>query len=66
MLAGVKLSEWAGISGVSRQSATWWFHAGTILAGAPERAAAGVAVYALVSSSGLRSDLGRRVAWLAG
>ena len=78
MLAGVKVSEWAGISGVSRRSATRWLHAGvlpvparqlaagTILVDAPERAGAGVAICARVSSCGQRSDLGRRVAWLAG
>jgi putative resolvase len=32
ILTGVKLSEWAGISGVSRQSASWWFHAGYLTA----------------------------------
>jgi putative resolvase len=78
ILTGVKLSEWAGISGVSRQSATWWLNVGvlpvpawqlvtgTVLAGAPGRAAAGVAVYAGVWSCGQRSDLGWQVAWLAG
>jgi putative resolvase len=76
--AGVKLSEWAGISRVSRRSATWWLYAGvlavrarqlaagTMLVGAPGQAGAGVAICALVLSCGLRSDLGRRVAWLAG
>jgi putative resolvase len=78
MLAGVKVSEWAGISGVSRRSAARWLHAGvlpvrarrlaagTIVVDAPERAAAGVAICGRVSSSGQRSDLGRRVAGLAG
>jgi putative resolvase len=78
MLAGVELSEWAGISGVGRRSASWWFRAGvlpvpawqlaigTILVDAPDRAAAGVAVCARVLSCGLCSDLGRGVAWLAG
>jgi putative resolvase len=78
ILAGVKLSEWAGITGVSRQSATRWFRAGvlpvparqlaagTMLVDVPEQAAAGVAIYVLVLSSGRRSDLGRQVAWLAG
>jgi predicted site-specific integrase-resolvase len=78
MLAGVKLPESAGIDGVSRQGATGWLHAGvlpvparqlaagTILVDAPERAAAGVAIYAWVSSCGQRSDLGRQVARLAG
>jgi putative resolvase len=78
MLAGVKVSEWAGISGVSRQGAAWWLHAGVlavparqraagaILVDAPDQAAAGVAIYARVSSCGQRSDLGQRVAWLAG
>jgi hypothetical protein len=39
--------------------------AGTFLVDAPERVAAGVAIYARVSSCGLRSDLDRQVAWLA-
>jgi putative resolvase len=78
MLAGVKLPEWARIGGVGCQSATRWLHAGvlpvaarqlaagTVLVGAPDQAAAGVAVCARVSSCGQRGDLGRRVAWLAG
>jgi predicted site-specific integrase-resolvase len=78
MLAGVKLPEWAGISGVSRRSAARWLHAGmlpvpawqlaagAILAGAPGQAGAGVAVCALVLSCGQRSDLGRQLARLAG
>jgi putative resolvase len=78
ILAGVKLSEWAGINGVSRQGATRWLHAGvlpvpawrlaagTVLVGAPERAAAGVVICARVSSFGQRGDLGRQVARLAG
>jgi predicted site-specific integrase-resolvase len=77
-MAGVKLSEWARVNGVSRQSATGWFHAGvlpvparqlvtgTILAGVPDRAAAGVASCARVSSCGQRGDLDRQVAGLAG
>ena len=78
ILAGVKLSEWAGISGVSRQGATWWLHAGVlpvparqlaagaVLVDAPGQVAGGVAVCARVSSCGQRSDLGRQVARLAG
>ena len=78
IVAGVKVSEWAGISGVSRRSAAWWCHAGVlavcarqlaagaILAGAPGQAAAGVAVCAGVLSCGQRGYLGWRVAWLAG
>ena len=77
-MAGVKLLEWAGMNGVSRQSATLWLDAGVLavparqpaagafLVGAPERAVAGVAVCARVSSCGQRGDLGRQVAWLAG
>lgn len=73
---GVKLSEWARINGVSRQSATRWFHAGvlpvaarqlatgTILVEEPPRAAAGVAVYSRVSSADQRGDLDRQVARL--
>ena len=30
MLVGVKVSEWARISGVSRQSADRWLHAGVL------------------------------------
>ena len=77
MLAGVELPEWAGISGVSRQGAARWLHAGvlpvtarqtagTILVDAPGQAAAGVAVCGWVSSCGQRSDLGRPVAWVGG
>jgi predicted site-specific integrase-resolvase len=78
IVAGVKVPEWAGISGVSRQGATGWLHAGVLavparqpaagafLVGAPERAVAGVVICAGVLSCGLRGDLGRRVAWLAG
>ena len=69
ILAGVKLSEWARISGVSRQSATGWFHdgvlavparqlaAGTILVDVPAQTAAGVAICARVFSFDRRSDL---------
>jgi putative resolvase len=76
-IAGVKLSEWARANGVSRQSATWWFHAGvlpvparqlatgTILVDALARGAVGVAIYARVSSSGQRADLDRQVARIA-
>jgi putative resolvase len=70
-VAGVELSEWAGLSGVSRQGVTWWLDAGvlaagTVLVGAQERATAGVTVCAWVSSCGQGSGLGWRVAWLAG
>lgn len=73
----MKLSEWPRANGVSRQSATRWFHCGvlpvrarqlascTILAGEPARDADGVAIYARVSSSDQRGDLGRQVADLA-
>ena len=72
----MKLSEWARLNGVSRQSATRWFHAGvlpvaarqlptgTILVDEPVPVAAGVAIYARVSSADQRSDLDRRVAGL--
>jgi putative resolvase len=78
MLVGVKVSEWARISGVSRQSAARWLHAGVhgdaarqlaagaILVDAPGRAVAGVVICGRVSSCGQRGDLGWRVAWLAG
>ena len=77
IVADVKVSEWAGISGESRRSATGWLHAGVlpvrarqraagaVLVGAPDRAVAGVAVCAGVLSCGRRGDLGWRVAWLA-
>ena len=73
---GVKLSEWARLNGVSRQSATRWFHAGVLPVGARQLAtgtivvdgvvdvAAGVAICARVSWAGQRSDLDRRVACL--
>lgn len=76
-MTGVKLSEWARINGVSRQSAARWFDAGvlpvparqlasgTILGGVPDRATAGVVICARVSSCGHRGDLGRQVARLA-
>ncbi|MGH9127657.1 MAG: IS607 family transposase [Acidimicrobiales bacterium] len=72
----MKLSEWAKQNGVSRQSATRWFHAGvlpvpahqlptgTILVDEDRPAPAGVAVYARVSSSDQRADLDRQVARL--
>ena len=77
MMAGVKLSEWARINGVNRQSAARWFHAGVlpvpvrqlatgaILVDVPDRATADVAIYARVSSSGQRGHLDRQVARLA-
>lgn len=76
MMMGVKLSEWARVNGVSRQSATRWFHAGvlpvparqlatgTILVDEPEREAGGVAIYARVSSADQRGVLDRQVARL--
>ncbi|MGH9115609.1 MAG: hypothetical protein ACRDWW_07225 [Acidimicrobiales bacterium] len=75
MMEPVKLAEWAGQNGASRQSATRWFHAGvlavparqlamgTILVDEPSRVA-GVAVYARVSSGDQRADLDRQVAKL--
>jgi putative resolvase len=78
ILAGVKVPEWARISGVSRQSATRWLDAGVlpvparqlaagmVVVDAPGQAAADVAICAWVSSCGQRGDLGRQVARLAG
>lgn len=78
MMEPMKLSEWARQNGVSRQSATRRFHAGvlpvaarqlstgTILVDEPIAAAAGVAVYARVSSGDQRTDLDRQVARLTG
>ncbi|MGH9093812.1 MAG: IS607 family transposase [Acidimicrobiales bacterium] len=74
----MKLSEWARQNGVSRQSATRWFHAGvlpvhasqlatgTILVDEPREGRGGVAIYARVSShcSAGATDLDRRVARL--
>jgi putative resolvase len=76
MMEWMKLAEWARQNGVSRQSATRWFHAGalpvparqlstgTILVDEPTMAAAGVALYARVSSADQRADLDRQVARL--
>lgn len=76
MMTGVKLSEWARASGVSRQSATRWFHAGvlpvparqlatgTSLVEEPERQSDGVAIDAQVSSADQRGALDRQVARL--
>jgi putative resolvase len=76
MMECVKLAEWAGDNGVSRQSAARWFHAGilpvparqlatgTILVDWLVKAASGVAVYARVSSGDQRVDLDRQVARL--
>ena len=73
MIEAVKLSEWARANGVSRQSATRWFHAGglpvparqlatgTILVEEAGHAPAGVAVDARVSSADQRGDLDRQV-----
>ncbi len=72
----MKLAEWARSNGVSRQTATRWFHAGelpvpavqlpsgTILVQDAPRPPAGVALYARVSSSDQKSDLDRQVARL--
>ena len=69
MIELVKLSEWARANGVSRQSATRWFHAGvlpvparqlasgTILVDEATAPAAGVAIYARLSSGDQRGDL---------
>jgi len=74
MIEPVKLSEWAMANGVSRQSATRWFHAGvlpvparqlasgTILVDEATAPAAGVAIYARLSSGDQRGDLDRQVA----
>ncbi len=78
MMECMKLSEWARKNGVSRQSATRWFHAaalpvparqlatGTILVDEAKSAAPGVAIYARVSSGDQRADLDRQVARLSG
>ncbi len=76
MMECVKLSDWAKQNGVSRQSATRWFHAGvlpvparqlatgTILVDEPVKTVPGVAIYARVSSADQRGDLDRQVARL--
>lgn len=76
MMMAVKLSEWARANGVSRQSATRWFHAGvlpvptrqfasgTILVDEPRREANGVAIHARVPSADQRGDGDRQVARL--
>ena len=76
MIELVKLSEWARANGVSRQSATRWFHAGVLPAAARQLATgtilvdeatappAGVAICARVSSADQRGDLDRQVARL--
>jgi putative resolvase len=73
----VKLLEWAQANGVSRQSATRWFHdrvlpvparqlaVGMILVDEPARSGGGVAIYGRLSSSDQRSDIDRQVARLA-
>lgn len=73
MIEPVKLSEWAMANGVSRQSATRWFHAGvlpvparqlatgTILVDEPIGTSPGVAIYARVSSADQRGELDRQV-----
>ncbi len=79
MIEPVKLSEWARANGVSRQSATRWFHAGVLAVPARQLAtgtilveeavapAAGVAIYARVSSGDQRGNLNaaRNLAGLA-
>jgi putative resolvase len=76
-LGSVKLSEWAGRNGVSRQTAARWFHAGelpvparqlpsgTILVDAggvtPPVDTGVVALYARVSSADQKSDLDRQL-----
>ena len=72
----MKLAEWARSNGVSRQTATRWFHSGdlpasaiqlrtgTILIEEPIDKAPGVALYARVSSSDQKNDLDRQVARL--
>ena len=76
MIEPVKLSEWARANGVSRQSATRWFHAGvlpvparqlatgSILVDQPSGPPAGVAVDARVWSGDQWGDLDRQVARL--
>jgi putative resolvase len=76
MIEPMKLSEWARANGVSRQSATRWFHAGVLPVAAPQLATgtilvdeatappAGVAICARVSSADQRGDLDRQVARL--
>jgi putative resolvase len=76
MMVDMKLAEWARTKGVSRQSATRWSHAGvlpvaahqlttgTVLVEEQAPVAAGVAVYARVSSADQRVDLVRQVARL--
>lgn len=70
-MAGVKLSELARINGVNR-SAARWFRAGvlpvparqpvdgTILTEVPDRATAGIAIYARLSFSDQRADMDRQ------
>ena len=76
MMGWMKLAAWAWSNGVSRQTATRWFHAGvlpvparqlatgTILVDEPAPGPGGVALYARVSSSGQRGDLERQLARL--
>lgn len=78
MILGMRLSEWARPAGVHYQTAWKWFRqgtlpvrvrqtaTGTILVDEPRRQeAAGVALYARVSSSDQREDLDRQVGFLA-
>ncbi|HEX3393606.1 MAG TPA: IS607 family transposase [Acidimicrobiales bacterium] len=72
----MKLSEWARANGVSRQSATRWFHAGvlpvparqlatgTILVEQAGPSPAGVAIYARLSFGDQRGHLDRQIARL--
>jgi putative resolvase len=76
-MAGMKLAEWARVSGVHPQTAYRWFRqgtmpvparrlpSGTILVDAPDRPSGGRAVlYARVSAHDQRADLDRQVARL--
>lgn len=78
LIAAVKLADWAESVGVNRHTAYRWFREGTLpvpaervgrlilvkTTGSPSAAAAGVVVYARVSSHDQRSDLDRQVARL--
>ena len=77
MMESMKLAAWAKENGVSRQTATRWFHSGVLPVDArqlstgtilveerPLRERPGVAFYARVSSSDQRSDVDRQLARL--
>ena len=75
MMEPVKLSDWARANGVSRQTATRWFHAGVLPVPARQLTTGtileqrrpsptGLGVYARVSSGDQRGDLDRQVARL--